>query len=85
MPCTPIDFGNGVTGIVCTRGSRARCGECGNHAPYLCDWKLKGKKAGKTCDRKLCGSCATSPAKDKHLCPAHSRMWEAMKAEGATR
>lgn len=63
-------------GIVCMRGERRRCTECGTRpVVYLCDWKLAGAKKGRTCSRGLCASCATSPAPDKHLCGAHARRW----------
>lgn len=74
--------GRPVYGIVCTRGQRRRrCVDCGRPADYLCDWKLRGRKAGKTCDRPVCGRCATvpeldgAPVPDKHLCQAHGRAW----------
>lgn len=82
MTCQRFDLGNGDFAIACTRGSRvARCKPCDRKAVYLCDWKLKGAKLGKTCDAKLCQGCAQSPAPDKHLCQAHWRLWEQMKAE----
>ena len=71
MPCHSIP---GV-GIVCTRERRRRCTECGGRCEVLCDWKLRGKKAGRTCNRGLCLRCAANPAPDKHLCPAHARAW----------
>lgn len=78
-----------IVGIVCNRGGKTRrCVNCNQRkAGRLCDWKLKGKKAGKTCDRPLCATCSVTPvlpdgskAKDKDLCPAHARLWEEMKA-----
>jgi hypothetical protein len=80
--CKRIQVGDFV-GIVCTRGPRPRCTECGRaDVSFLCDWKLHGKKKGKTCSRKLCDACATSPAPEKHLCPAHARLWETHPANG---
>lgn len=80
MPCEPIraqlQDGTPIVGVVCTRGVRAkRCVNCGKAADRLCDWKLTGPKAGKTCDRPVCRSCTTRPAPDKDLCPAHARAW----------
>jgi hypothetical protein len=63
-------------GIVCSRGRRRPpCSECGRLATLLCDWKFTGRKAGKTCDAKLCAKCASEPAAGKHLCPPHARRW----------
>ena len=76
-----------VSAIVCSRKHKpAKCAECGCTATRMCDWKLTGRKAGKTCDRLLCKGCAVEPvmpdgssAEDKHLCPAHARIWEERK------
>lgn len=74
MPCVPFTTPEGLTGIMCmSRGSTPRC-PCGNRGVFLCDWKVPERKSG-TCDAPLCGRCATSPAKDKHLCPAHRVAW----------
>lgn len=86
MPCerfaASFPDGRPVVGIVCTgRTRRKRCAECGESAPYLCDWKLTGPKAGKTCDRPVCARCATvpvldgAPAPDRHLCRPHADRW----------
>jgi hypothetical protein len=78
MTCRDIhDAAGNVIGVACTRGVRAAtCVECKHAASsLLCDWKLRGKLAGRTCDRKLCTACAQSPAAGKHLCPAHWRAW----------
>lgn len=59
MTCTPIDFGNGVTGHACSRGQRrAKCRFCARSATRQCDFRLKGSKAGKTCDANLCDAHA---------------------------
>jgi len=68
----------GGTVIVCVRGKQpARCSipGCPNRAPFLCDWKLRGVKAGKTCDKALCASHTKKVAPDKDLCPAHAEEW----------
>jgi len=76
-PCNFIDLGNGASAIVCTRGSvsqkvNSRCA-CGRVANLLCDYPLKGPKAGKTCDRPLCMLCAIRVSVGKDYCPAHAR------------
>lgn len=80
MGCERVEFdlGNGekATAIVCTRGGRkARCKACGKreHA-VLCDYPLAGKKAGKTCDMKLCSACAQRVGPDRDLCPPHAKL-----------
>jgi hypothetical protein len=87
VKCTPLTSESGeVIGFVCGR-RRAACSVPGCRREYevLCDWKLKGAKAGKTCDAKLCGKCTTKPAPDKDLCPAHARAWAEWKAARAAR
>lgn len=42
----------------------------------LCDWKLAGAKAGKTCDRFMCLGCAVKVGEDKHLCEPHGKLWD---------
>ena len=88
MTCTRIHMGDGITAIVCTRGQRrARCAVCKRaEATKLCDFPLSGRKAGKTCDRKLCDACAAvqpvavlptpgSTVDDTiDYCPAHHRL-----------
>jgi hypothetical protein len=69
MPC--IRMGNA---IVCTRSPRHRFCSCGAPADLLCDYPLRGTKAGKTCDRPICGECAVNIGPDKDLCPTHARM-----------
>ena len=52
MSCEPVPGG----GFACSRGRRRSCSVpgCTNSATLLCDYPLKGPKAGKTCDRDLC-------------------------------
>lgn len=64
-----------ITVIVCRRGQRAK-GKCsiqGCTRPHtkLCDFPLKGRKAGHTCDAKLCDEHATHMGPDKDYCPPH--------------
>lgn len=67
----------GAVVIVCSRGARpskARCSvpDCPHPATKLCDYPLRGRKAGKTCDRKLCEQHATTMGPDRDYCPAHA-------------
>lgn len=57
MPCEPIHGG-----FVCgRRRSRKVCGVCKQQAAVkLCDFPLRGKKAGKTCDHPMCARCAVT-------------------------
>ena len=74
MTCELVDLGDGRgVAIVCMRGRRrAPCSHCGRHAAtLLCDFPLKGKKAGRTCDRKLCPKCAVHLG-EADYCPPHS-------------
>src|SRR3990167_2536674 len=85
MPCDTIfdDHGNPI-GIACSRGTRAaRCGtpDCNAASVALCDYPLAGRKAGKTCDRRMCTKCRTSVGKNVDHCPAHARA--AAKSSGA--
>lgn len=79
MACESVKLPDGGTAIVCgPRRPSKRCA-CGRPATLLCDWKVPGKRSG-TCDAPICDRCATSPAPDKDLCPAHASEWEAWKA-----
>lgn len=48
-----------LSGFVCTRERRPRCA-CGAPGTKLCDFPLRGAKAGQTCDKVLCDKCATT-------------------------
>jgi hypothetical protein len=59
-----------VTVFMCRRRSdRKDCTGCGREAATRCTFPLRGKAAGKTCDRLLCEKCA-GPS---DLCPPHQR------------
>jgi hypothetical protein len=76
MPCQKIDLGNGDFAIACSRGrQRALCEVC-RTKPHevLCDYPLRGKKAGATCSKKLCRGCANSVGANKDLCPPHAKL-----------
>jgi hypothetical protein len=45
----------------------------------LCDYPLRGKRAGATCDRKLCERCAVHAGPDLDYCPPHARLREKEK------
>ena len=74
MTCDVKKDANGVTAILCSRGShRALCECCGKRMhTKLCDFKLAGAMVGKTCDRKMCDSCATNVGRNRDYCPAHA-------------
>ncbi len=75
MPCEHRDLGNGAHAIICSRASRPKpCSVCGRPGGKLCDFPLKGEKAGKTCDRSLCARCATHVEPDTDYCPAHAKL-----------
>lgn len=78
MRCSRLDLGGGEVAIICgPRPRRSRCSACGQLSEtLLCDWKLHGVKAGKTCDAKVCRSCGREVGPDKHLCPPHARAWD---------
>lgn len=66
-----LDHGVGVT--------QCSVPGCGARATHACDFKLRGKAEGRTCDRPLCGAAhakRVGPGID--YCPAHA----AMSAEG---
>lgn len=72
MGCERIDFPGGM-GFACSRGlNRERCDTCGKPAVALCDYPLAGTKAGKTCDRKMCGTCRVKAGEGKDYCRAHA-------------
>lgn len=75
----PIIVDGVVVGRACSRVSAKYC-KCGRRASRLCDFELRGKKTGKTCDADLCERCALKvdgQPKDKDFCLVHARMLEA--------
>jgi hypothetical protein len=90
MGCEFINHGGGATAIICSRGQRvAVCSVCkARKSSKLCDYPLRGRKAGKTCDAKLCERCAQQQAQQApfpgsrvgdtiDLCPAHAKLVDA--------
>lgn len=85
MPCYNLSGrdkdGNPYTAIMCTRGRRPKLGTCmtsgcSRPAEVLCDGP---KPDGKTCDKKICLSCAHSVGPNKDFCPV---CWvESLKAK----
>lgn len=62
-----------VSGFVCGRSEPACSVDgCGARAERLCDYPLRGPKAGQTCSRKLCAK-HSDPEGGKDYCPAHAR------------
>ena len=84
MTCERIDFGDGVTGFVCSRGRRAKCSvpECQHPAEYLCDYLLPWPAPKFSCDANLCrfhahvqaGRLASDGTAVCHYCPPHHKM-----------
>ena len=71
---TPILDANGKQiGIACSRGPVKSC-KCGRRSTKLCDYPLRGKKQGKTCDAPLCDRCATSVGKNLDYCCVHAEI-----------
>ncbi len=70
-----------ITVIVCRRGVRRKAAPCSIHSctkPHtrLCDFRLTGRKEGKTCDAKLCDDCAMPAGPGLDYCPPHTRFVE---------
>lgn len=61
-----------VSMIACSRGASARCA-CGGRKTRACDYPLRGKAAGRTCDAPLCARCAVRIGPNLDHCPAHAR------------
>ena len=81
MICQHVSMPGGGSAIACSGGRRQRC-KCGARATLLCDWRVERRKSG-TCDAPICTRCATSPAREKDLCPAHAEAFESWKAQRA--
>lgn len=62
-----------VTVFSCRRSSditRCSTAGCGGIAVAECKFELRGRLAGKTCNRPLCVKCSS----EKGRCPAHERL-----------
>lgn len=58
------------------------CIECGFDSSLLCDFPVSD---GKTCDAKICESCAHEIGPNMHYCNTHFAMWEEYQKSGALR
>lgn len=79
MTCKPFNLGNGVTGFVCTRGSkqkRCQTPHCGRSASKRCDYPVTRNGKTETCDRCLCSLCAVSQGVNRDYCGPHARASE---------
>lgn len=83
MTCKREDLLGGVTVFSCSRGQRQTCGQpdCRRPMTKLCDFKLKGKLEGKTCDRPLCDTHAQSVGPNLDYCPAHKGLADKQAAK----
>lgn len=71
MACELIEIPGMGTGIICSRGVRAKkCQFCGAVCTKECDYPT-AKKSG-TCDAKMCDRCATAGGVDLDYCPNHA-------------
>ncbi len=70
MKCTPIDLGNGMTGIVCTTRRKRKPCACGRSASLECDFPNEKRKS-KTCDAPICDQCARRISPNVDHCRAH--------------
>ena len=81
MTCHRIEIAGGKGwGIVCMRGrARRKCRWCGRDAERQCDYALRGKALGRTCDAYMCRACSTQlPGRQPDgetidYCPAHAK------------
>jgi hypothetical protein len=70
VPCEWVKTPDGGLAVVCSPGRRARCSACGElGATLLCDGPPPSGTRRKTCDARLCQSCATHTGRDRDLCP----------------
>ena len=84
MPCEHRNLGGGSFAIICTRGNRQKpCQYCGHPSSKLCDFKLAGAKAGRTCDVPMCEKCAMHIPPDTDFCKSHAAIMKAREAAGA--
>lgn len=63
MTCETLTDSKGrVIGHICNRGQRRKmCADCKAKVATLeCDYALRGRRSGHTCDRAICASCATA-------------------------
>lgn len=69
--------------IVCgTRRKAPPCKMCGKPSTKLCDFPLRGPKAGQTCSIPICDGCATPQGEGIDYCPVHQRLIEKQRCAG---
>jgi hypothetical protein len=77
MYCDRFQTPGGGYAIVCRGGRRPQpkpCKACGAPSTRLCDFPLKGKKAGKTCSAPICDRCRTAFGDEIDYCPPHAKL-----------
>lgn len=65
--------------------SLTRCGvesklpmcRCGRRSVTACSYKLRGKKAGLSCARPLCGGCSFPQEDHSSMCESHAELTRA--------
>lgn len=72
----PTGDGKRVTAFICgARRSLPFCTSCKTRrAPLLCDYPVTRAGAAGTCDRAICGDCATNIGEEQDYCPPHARL-----------
>lgn len=85
MTCKRTQLAPGVVSWSCSRSRRddgPPCVECkAKQQAISCGFELRGRLAGKRCDRRICGSCAVA-LDGVALCPAHARLVQKERANG---
>lgn len=79
MKCDRLQFPDGTTAIVCSRGRRHRCEApgCSSSATRQCDFPVnRPGKRSRTCDRWICEQHAKRVGADVDWCPPHARYAE---------
>lgn len=85
MACEPLVLDGKVVGIMCgVRKRKCTSPGCGRPAEFLCDYPLRGARAGKTCSRGVCSSHRVVVADGVDHCPAHGKV-DAPAREAAVR
>lgn len=67
--------------IVCGRGQKQRCQDCGALSDVLCDFPVTRNGKETTCDRKCCRRHCVSVGKDRDYCLPHHRHAEKIAQE----
>lgn len=93
MICRTVKFPDGHAAIVCSRREKPkRCKECGEIAPFLCDYPMSDKPIPvigsmtmttlKTCDRPMCEDHRERVGENRDYCLRHARLAKEKKAQG---